>query len=358
VAPPWHGRSMPPFPMRLLLTLLLAVLTWAGDAPATPAIEYGPIPLWFCNPPAWEEEERPNDVWFVTANRASIYNAIGFYIGNDVLMERILKDHPENSTIHQGLMTSRARYQVAFDALDRRLAEDPATGAAHRSAVEQIRERMLALTATAALDITAAETAAAVRTANGFGGDPHRFLMAFHPDNNRSPIFEMNQGPVRRIDAANFPKFVADRPVIVIPASWQPTDGIGRHMAVRCADPRGQILFMVMIFRDPGFSEISADIEMRALAAGLAGQQGAERQGFTKVNGKHAAWCFSRGTRISAEAKTYQRSLTVAVPLDGRMYSLVFRADSTLSEENADHRMARLQPLANKILSVMAFNEP
>jgi hypothetical protein len=177
--------------------------------------------------------------------------------------------------------------------------------------------------------------------------------MAVHPENNNNPLLEYSLGLTKRIETAKYAKFKANIPVILIPASWTIKEGNGEHVAVTCSDARSQLVFMVSVYRIAESTLANSESLLNEMIEGLYEEKEKPVQhGFTKVNGKNAAWWFQKSKRISAESVTYQRLVAVAVPIDGVVYQLMFRADSVLSETNAENRMCRFMPLIKKILSV------
>ncbi len=65
---------------------------------------------------------------------------------------------------------------------------------------------------------------------------------------------------------------------------------------------------------------------------------------------------FGTNSRVSAESTTFQRNIAVMAFVKGSVYTITFRADSVLSEVNAEERMGRFQPLAMRVLSVMTLD--
>ncbi len=109
----------------------------------------------------------------------------------------------------------------------------------------------------------------------------------------------------------------------------------------------------------PEAASLSAAEVLPEMLQGVRDEKGGVtvlRTGYTKVYGHEALWYFGTNSRVSAESTSFQRIIAVMAFVKGSVYTIVFRADSVLSEVNAEERMSRFQPLAMRMLSVMTLD--
>jgi hypothetical protein len=345
--------------LRPLLLALIPALNWCSDAAtAATSMGLGPIPLWFTNPPPWLEDELPFDGAFVAAHVEDIHMAMAHYIGDSYIISRLLSEHPDHATLREAQITSQVRYLPGFQEMDRILSDDRNYAVQHQGFMKKIQESLTPRpSATAPVDMDMVARVYSKRNRDGFPMDAHRMLMAFDPANNNAPELEMKAGLNRRLDTRQFPGLRDERTLIIVPASWKHVVSGDQRVPVMFTDARDQFVLNIGIRFDPAIIEADSHDGIVALSAWIARTPN-ERHGYTVVGGKTAAWTFSRGRIGKGDPMIFTRRLVVFVPLRGRMYTLMFSALSTRSDENADHRMARLQPLAHAMLTGVAFEVP